>query len=64
MLNVDYKTLLPSEADQQILMNNMSILVSRVLVVYLPFFKLHFEDAHISHPFQNEMSMKSEFVSV
>ena len=59
--------MLPSSVDNAALSKNISILVSRVLVDNLPFFKEAFSDVvmwHIEHKHSDEMCRKSEVVSV
>lgn len=58
--------LLPSSLDHEALSSNFSILVSRILVEELPYFRETFEDVvnhHIPHCYSSEMSQKSETVS-
>ena len=62
-VNVD--KLLPSADTDSHLVNNLTILISRVLVDNMAAFKLYFEDVvlkHISHKFSTEMNKKSEVV--
>ena len=59
------KAILPSDEDDSIINSNFSTLISRVLVQYLPFFNLGFQDVviwHIQHQYYNEMSQLSEVV--
>lgn len=59
--------MLPSSVDNAALSKNIAILVSRVLVESLPFFKSTFSDVvmwHIEHKHSDEMCRKSEVVSV
>lgn len=58
-------SLLPSPEDDVAMRNNISILISRVLVNNLDFFNLSFDrvvDWHIKHEFFEEMSKKSDVV--
>ena len=60
------KSIVPSLADDQKL-KQIAILISRVLVKHLKFFRLAFDDLiqwHIKHPFYKEMSAKSTVVSL
>lgn len=62
---VDVNDILPSADTDAILHSNLSILISCVLVEYMPAFKLYFEDVvnkHIKHNFSSEMSKNSEVV--
>ena len=55
--------LLPSKDDDTSLLSNIAILISRVLITYMPFFAFAFSDAvtwHICHRFYKEMSSTSE----
>ena len=59
--------MLPSSSDNTALSNNIAILVSRVLVENLSFFKSTFSDVvkwHIEHKHSDEMCKKSEIVSI
>ena len=59
------KAILPSPEDDITLKQNFSIMVSRVLVDHLPFFKFTFQDVvqqHIKHKYYKEMSQLSEVV--
>ncbi len=59
-------TLLPSVSDDLVLRNNITTIISRVLVSHLEYFKFAFEDTvnwHIKHKFYGEMSQKSIVVS-
>ena len=61
-----YNQLLPSTADKQMLMYHLSILVSRVLITCIPYFKTSFGNIvtqYIPHLYQKEMSLKSDIVS-
>ena len=58
--------ILPSIDDDKSVLHNFAIIISRILVTQLPFFKLVFEDVvewHIPNKFSKEMSCKSEVVS-
>ena len=60
-------SLLPSPDDDLLIRRNFSTLVSRVLVSNINFFKLTFDGVvqwHIKHEFYEEMSRKSEVVSI
>ena len=60
-------SLLPSPDDDLVIRNNLAILVSRVLVSNVDFFKVAFDSVvewHIKHQFYEQMSRKSEVVSV
>lgn len=57
--------LMPSVSNDQTMRKNVAVLVSRVLVDHMDFFKLHFADEvcrHIKHKFHKEMSTKSSVV--
>ena len=57
--------ILPSNESKLSMIHNMSVLITRILVRNMAFFKLHFEDAieyHIEHKFTTQMSTKSEVV--
>ena len=58
--------LLPSLSDDQTLLNNISILIARILVKEVHYFSDTFHDvttSHIGHMHYQEMSKKSETVS-
>ena len=58
---------LPSKEDDCELLKVFGIHVSRILSTYMPFFRENFRDVvtwHISHKFSEEMSKKSDVVSV
>ena len=60
------QSLLPSKENDANLLNNIAILVSRVLITHMPFFQFAFLDVvtwHIQHKFYKEMSSKSNVVS-
>ena len=60
-------TLLLSVSDHQSLIHNFSILISRVLVSEMRFFKESFDGVvqnHIKHEHSSEMTVKSEVVSI
>ena len=60
-------SIIPSSRDDKALRENIAILVTRVLVAHLKFFKVTFEDVvewHIRHQFYQEMSEKSLVVSI
>lgn len=59
-------TLLPTACDHQTLVHHFGLLISRVLVEELPYFKSTFSDVvvkHIDHMHYNQMSETSETVS-
>lgn len=63
--DVDMHEILPSDNTHVKLLNNMAMIVSRILVEHIPAFKLYFEDVvvyHLEHPYSQEMSKKSETV--
>ncbi len=58
--------ILPSDEDNASLMENMTILIARVMVDRIPFFKEDFKKLvpnHIQHKYSKEMCNKSEVVS-
>lgn len=55
--------LLPSLSDDQTLLNNISILIARILVKEVHYFSDTFHDVATSHMHYQEMSKKSETVS-
>lgn len=58
--------ILPTTSDYQILKEKFAILVARVLVKHIPYFKEDFKDLvtrHIQHPYSTEMVKQSEVVS-
>lgn len=58
--------LLPTSSDNQILVRNFAVLVSRILVKYIKFFEQSFDGVvvnHIRHEYSKEMATKSETVS-
>ena len=58
--------ILPTTSDYQMLKENFAILVARVLVDHIPYFKEDFKGLvprHIQHPFSTEMAKQSEVVS-
>ena len=60
------ESLLPSTADDDMLRGNISTIIARILVQHTEFFNKTFSDVaewHITHPFYEEMSCKSEVVS-
>ena len=60
------QSLLPSQEHDASLLNNLAILISRVLATHMPFFQFAFSDVvtwHIHHRFYKEMSSKSNVVS-
>ena len=60
------KQLLPSKDDDSCLRNNLTILVSRILVDNMSFFRHTFDGVvtwHIEHQYYSEMSTKSVVVS-
>ena len=60
-------SLLPSTEDDSAMRDNICVFISRVLCKSLPFFSLSFDGVvewHIKHDFYEEMSTKSEVVSV
>uniref|UniRef100_A0A1X7SP68 DUF6589 domain-containing protein n=1 Tax=Amphimedon queenslandica TaxID=400682 RepID=A0A1X7SP68_AMPQE len=66
-LEPDMGSILPSNDNKLSIIRNMAVLVARILVKNISFFKLHFEDAveyHIKHKFTKEMSTKSEVVNL
>ena len=64
--DLPFESLLPSATDYQSLIANFSILVARVLVAHIPYFKTTFNDVlvnHIPHEHSKEMAEKSEMVN-
>lgn len=61
-----YEKILPSSCDHERLLNNMAILVGRILVEAIPALSKipGLTTDHIAHPYSKEMSSKSEVVSV
>ena len=63
---VQLKEILPSSSDHKTLFENFDIIVARVLVEHMPFFKENFGDIsvkHIPHEYSEEMSQLSTVVS-
>lgn len=61
------KTILPSPKDNNVMAHYFSILIGRILVTHMPFFKSTFGDVvewHISHEFTKEMSKPSVVVRI
>ena len=58
--------LLPTRADHEVLLQNFSILMARVLKKNMPFFTTYGQkvESHIEHPCSQQMSQKSEVVSL
>ncbi len=57
-------TLLPSMSDDLALINNITTIISRVLVGHLEYFKFAFEDTvnwHIKHKFYGEICLTNQF---
>lgn len=60
-------TVLPTEEDDAIIHDEFSILVARILCSHITYFKDTFADIvdrHIQHKYSQEMSQKSEVVSI
>ena len=60
------ESLLPTPRDDEVLKQNISILISRVLCKHIPFFKISCDDLvkqHIEHMYYEAMSAKSVVVS-
>ena len=58
---------IPTEEDYKSLKSDFSVLVSRAIVKFLPFFSADYKDlaqSHIPHRYSKEMSAKSEVVSI
>ena len=58
---------IPNESDYQSLKSNFVVLVSRIIVEYMPFFNTDYKgipQQHIPHKYTKQMSSKSEVVSV
>ena len=59
-------SLLPSADDDRLLRKNFGILISRVVVTHMPFFKCCFDGVitwHIMHKYYEQMCRKSTVVS-
>ncbi len=57
---------IPTEEDYKLLKSDFSVLVSRAIVKFLPFFSSDYKDlsqSHIPHRYSMEISAKSEVVS-
>ena len=58
---------IPNENDYQSLKSNFFVLVSQIIVEYMPFFNTDYKgipQQHIPHKYTKQMSSKSEVVSV
>lgn len=67
MSDLPLEDLLPSLSDDQVLLSNFSILISRVLCEELSYFIKNFDGvvtSHIRHLYSEEMSKRSETVSI
>ena len=65
LLSIPVAEVLPSETDAQCMKHNFTILVSKLLVQHLKYFREKYSDSienHIKHDFYEEMSKKSEIV--
>lgn len=64
--SIDTTNILPSQLDHDILKSNMAILVARILKQHMKFFESYGSglERHITHKYYQEMSRKSEVVSV
>lgn len=62
--NIKLESLLPSPNDEHILKKNLAVLMGRVLIKHLPFFKTFGSglERHIQHEYSVEMARKSEVV--
>lgn len=63
---VNLYDILPTSEDYDSLKKDFAVLISRMIVAYLPFFSTDFKDTvqkHIAHKYSSEMSKKSEVVS-
>ena len=62
---INLESFLPSSGDEKILKNNFAVLVGRVIMKHVPFFKKFGSglERHIQHEFSVEMAKKSEVVS-
>ena len=61
------KFLLPTKECDDQLTNHLAVLVSRIIVSHMPYFRFAFSDVvswHIDHPYYEDMSKKSEVVSI
>ena len=64
-IGVDIESILPSDDIHSKLLDNLGVLVSRILVGNMPVFKFYFEDVvqyRLEHMYSEEMSKKSEIV--
>ena len=64
-IGVDIESILPSDDIHSKLLDNLGVLVSRILVANMPVFKFYFEDVvqyRLEHMYSVEMSTKSEIV--
>ena len=64
--SIDVEVLLPSPEDDEAMLTNFSMLVTRVLRKHMKFFQKYGKgvDRHIVHKYQKNMSEKSEVVSL
>lgn len=65
VLSIPVTKILPSDCDQQSLLHNFTILISRLITNNFPYFEENYGNItirHISHDFYKEMSQKSETV--
>ena len=64
---VDAFDVITTEEDYKSLKSDFSVLVSRAIVKFLPFFTSDYKDlvqSHIPHRYSKEMSAKNEVVSI
>ena len=61
---ISLESFLPSPSDERILKENFSVLIGRVLIKHVPFFKEFGSglEKHIMHEYSVEMARKSEVV--
>lgn len=64
--SIQLENFLPSSRDEKIMKKNFGVIIGRILVKFVPFFKKFGKglERHIQHEYSEEMSRKSEVVSL
>ena len=64
--SIQLEHFLPSTCDEKAMRKNFAVLIGRVLVKFVPFFKTFGKglERHIQHEYSEDMSRKSDVVSL